>query len=88
MAQKELVTFLLCTDKLFPVSNQLKYALVLELGWESEKEMSKYNDFNWVFSYDHLLKSADLCKRNVYWKASVQNFIDRKSTRLNSSHTS
>lgn len=86
MVQKELVTFLLCTDKLFPVSNQLKYALVLELGWESEKEMSKYNDFNWVFSYDHLLKSADLCKRNVHWKASVQNFMFEKDFNVSVIH--
>lgn len=86
MAQKELVTILLCTDKLFPVSNQLKYALVLELGWESEKKMSKYNDFNWVFSYDHLLKSADLCKRNVYWKASVQNFMYEKDFNVSVIH--
>ena len=38
MAQKELVTLLLCTDKLFSASNQLNFALVLESGWESEKE--------------------------------------------------
>jgi hypothetical protein len=86
MAQKELVTLLLCTDKLFSVSNQLNFALVLESGWESVKKMSKYNDFDWVFSYDHLLKSADLCKRNVYWKASVQNFMFEKDFNVSVIH--
>ena len=48
--------------------------------------MDKYNDFNWVFSYDHLLKSADLCKRNVYWKASVQNFMYEKDFNVSVIH--
>ena len=48
--------------------------------------MSKYNDFDWVFSYDHLLKSADLCKRNVYWKASVQNFMFEKDFNVSVIH--
>lgn len=36
---------------------------------------ANYNDFNKVFSYDNLLKAAFLCKRNVNWKASVQNYM-------------
>lgn len=38
------------------------------------KDNEQYNDFETVFSYDHLLSAAKLCKRNVNWKASVQNF--------------
>jgi len=38
------------------------------------KDNELYNDFKTVFSYDHLLSAAKLCKRNVNWKASVQNF--------------
>lgn len=38
------------------------------------KDNELYNDFETVFSYDHLLSAAKLCKRNVNWKASVQNF--------------
>lgn len=34
-----------------------------------------YNDFDKVFTYDNLLASAFICKRNVNWKASVQNFM-------------
>ena len=48
--------------------------------------MDKYNNFDWVFSYDHLLKSADLCKRNVYWKASVQNFMYEKDFNVSVIH--
>lgn len=45
-----------------------------------------YNDFEWVFSYEHLLKSADLCKRNVNWKASVQNFMYEKDFNVSVIH--
>ena len=31
--------------------------------------------FEYIFSFKHLCESANLCKRNVYWKASVQNFM-------------
>lgn len=41
---------------------------------KSNKDNELYNDFETVFSYDHLLSAAKLCKRNVNWKASVQNF--------------
>lgn len=34
----------------------------------------QYDDFERVFTYEHLLASARLCKRNVNWKASVQNY--------------
>ena len=34
-----------------------------------------YDNFEKVFSYDNLLKAALLCKRNVNWKASVQNYM-------------
>lgn len=36
---------------------------------------AEYDDYNKVFTYDHLLESAKKCKRNVGWKASVQNFF-------------
>lgn len=31
--------------------------------------------FNEVFSYEHIYNSALLCKNNVMWKASVQNYM-------------
>lgn len=37
-----------------------------------------YNNFEEVFSYEHLLEAADLCRKNVGWKASVQNFMAEK----------
>lgn len=33
-----------------------------------------YKDFESVFSFEHLMESARKCRRNVGWKASVQNF--------------
>lgn len=37
-----------------------------------------YNNFEEVFSYEHLLEAADLRRKNVGWKASVQNFMAEK----------
>ena len=43
---------------------------------ESQKQKySKYTDFNWVFSYEHLYNSYKMCRRHVRWKASTQSFI-------------
>lgn len=39
------------------------------------KDNSSYDNFDTVFTYDNLLASAYVCKRNVNWKASVQNFM-------------
>lgn len=33
------------------------------------------DNFDWVFSYDHLYHSYRMCRRNVAWKASVQKYI-------------
>ena len=35
----------------------------------------EYDNFDNVFTYENLLASAFICKRNVNWKASVQNFM-------------
>lgn len=37
--------------------------------------MEKYNDFEWVFSYEHLYESYQSCRCGVSWKGSVQKFI-------------
>ena len=36
---------------------------------------SALDDFNEVFSYEHLYRSYQKCRRNVAWKASVQKYI-------------
>lgn len=36
---------------------------------------SSFDDFNEVFSYEHLYRSYQMCRRNVAWKASVQKYI-------------
>lgn len=33
------------------------------------------DNFDWVFSYEHLYHSYKMCRRNVGWKASVQKYI-------------
>lgn len=42
--------------------------------------------FEEVFSYEHLLHAADLCRENVYWKASVQNFMYEKEYNVSVIH--
>ena len=34
------------------------------------------DNFDWVFSYEHLYHSYKMCRRNVGWKASVQKYIN------------
>lgn len=42
---------------------------------EHKKELyDKYDDFNAIFTYKHLLESAAKCLLGVSWKASVQKF--------------
>lgn len=36
---------------------------------------SSFDDFDEVFSYEHLYRSYQKCRRNVAWKASVQKYI-------------
>lgn len=44
---------------------------------EKQKKMrcAMYDDFDWVFSYEHLYHSYKMCRRGVGWKASVQKYI-------------
>ena len=39
-------------------------------------ELTKNDNFDWVFSYEHLLRSAYRCKNGVSWKSSVQNYMN------------
>lgn len=39
------------------------------------EQCSLNDNFDWVFSYDHLYQSYKMCRRNVAWKASVQKYI-------------
>lgn len=42
---------------------------------QKEKRCAKYDNFDWVFSYEHLYHSYKMCRRGVGWKASVQKYI-------------
>ena len=48
--------------------------------------MAKYNDFEWVFSYDHLYRSFKKSRRNVGWKASTQKYISQAPLRVYKTH--
>ena len=39
------------------------------------KRIEKFDDFNNVFTYDHLNKSYLKCRKNVRWKYSIQKYI-------------
>lgn len=44
----------------------------------TERKAAQYarnDNFEWVFSYDHLYHSYKMCRRNVAWKASVQKYV-------------
>lgn len=38
-------------------------------------QLSKHDDFDWVFSYDHLYQSYKKCRRGVAWKSSTQKYM-------------
>lgn len=39
------------------------------------QRFSSCDNFDWVFSFDHLYKSYKMSRRNVAWKSSVQKYI-------------
>lgn len=41
----------------------------------NKEEDASFYTFDKVFSFEHLLECANLCKRNVYWKTSVINYM-------------
>ena len=48
-----------------------------DLETTQQDNASPYGEYSFenVFSFKHLCEAALLCKRNVFWKASVQNFM-------------
>lgn len=38
-------------------------------------QYARHDNFDWVFSYEHLYHSYKMCRRNVAWKASVQKYV-------------
>lgn len=39
------------------------------------RHRSQYDDFNKVFTYDHLFSAYRMCRKNVRWKSSTQKYI-------------
>lgn len=40
-----------------------------------KQKLSKCNDYEWIFKFDHLYSAYRKSRKNVAWKASVQRFI-------------
>lgn len=49
---------------------------------EKRESFARYDDYEWVFSYEHLYLSYKRCRQNVTWKASTQRFITFAPTRI------
>lgn len=49
---------------------------------KKEVRRKEYDDFQQVFSYEHLYQSYRLCRRNVAWKSSVQKYITQAPLRV------
>lgn len=47
---------------------------------------SAFDDFNEVFSYEHLYRSYQKCRRNVAWKGSVQKYITQAPLLVNQTY--
>lgn len=39
------------------------------------RQMKDYDDYDKVFTYDHLFNAYRMCRKNVRWKASTQRYI-------------
>lgn len=39
------------------------------------RKIKLYDDFDEVFSYDHLMSAYKMCRKNVRWKSSTQRYI-------------
>lgn len=55
---------------------QARYERRVERRALKRECFAKFDNFEWVFSYEHLYKSYKKCKQGVGWKASTQRFID------------
>lgn len=49
---------------------------------------TKHDDFEQVFSYEHLYQSYRICRKGVAWKASVQKYITQAPLNVMQTHRS
>ncbi len=47
---------------------------------------AEFDDFEKVFSYEHLYRSYKMCRRNVAWKSSVQKYITQAPLMVNQTY--
>ena len=50
------------------------------------RQCAEFDDFEKVFSYEHLYRSYQMCRRNVAWKASVQKYITQAPLNVNQTY--
>lgn len=65
---------------------EARYQRRKALRAEKKEKYARYNDFDWVFSYEHLYQSYRKCRRNVAWKASVQKYITQAPMLVNQTY--
>ena len=55
---------------------EVRYIRRCEKRRQKKERLLRFDNFEWVFSYEHLYEAYKKCKRNVRWKASTQSYID------------
>lgn len=50
--------------------------------YKLQQVQNLYDDFNKIFTYEHLYRSYLKCRRGVAWKASVQKYIIHAPTAI------
>lgn len=53
---------------------------------QKQAALKDYDDFETVFSYEHLYQSYKKCRKNVGWKASVQKYITQAPMIVNNTY--
>lgn len=51
------------------------------------RQRKDYDDFDKVFTYDHLYSAYKMCRKNVRWKASTQRYIANAPLNVYSAYT-
>lgn len=59
---------------------------VASLAAKKAEKCSQCDDFEKVFTYDHLYSAYKKSRRNVSWKASVQKYISQAPTNIQRTH--
>ena len=65
---------------------EARYRRRQERRRKQKEKRAMYDDFETVFSYDHLYMAYKKCRQNVAWKASVQKYISQAPLNVNQTY--